>query len=108
MRPAQENPGTSDPGKRGFLTNNNAPLHVLGVQRPELREIPEDPTSLPTDRLELYFILKREFKQLLLVFHEVYMSSAGARDGARILERAAYRFARTAKAFADADLKEKA
>jgi hypothetical protein len=87
--------------------NTLDPIHALGVHRPELREVPGDPTSLPTDRLELYFILKREFKQLLLVFHEVYMTSAGARDGARVLERAAYRFARTAKAFADADPKEK-
>lgn len=79
------------------------PLHVKGIDRPELRADPQDCSTLPTDRLELHFIMKKEFKQLLLIYHEVHMSSAGARDAARLLERAAYRFARTAKAFADTD-----
>jgi|SRR5581483_4991105 len=77
------------------------PLH--GVERPELREQPGDPTSLPTCRLELYFLMKSEFKHLLLLFHEVCMSSKGAREGARVMSRAAARFAKTAEAFADAD-----
>jgi hypothetical protein len=83
------------------------PLHVRGVARPELREDATDPTTLPTDRLELYFVLKSEFKHLLLLFHEVLMSSSGARDSARVMSRAAHRFAKTAEAFADADPNEK-
>lgn len=79
------------------------PLHVRGVERPELREDPADPTTLPTDRLEIYFAMRSEFKHLLLLAHEVFMSSKGARDAARVMERAAFRFAHTAKAFADAD-----
>ncbi len=79
------------------------PLHVRGVERPELRDQPQDPTSLPTCRLEVYFVMKSEFKHLLLLFHEVCMSSKGARDAARVMARAAARFAKTAEAFADAD-----
>jgi len=80
-----------------------APLHVISVDRPELRADPEDPASLPTDRLELYFVLRSEFRHMLLIFHELIMTSKGARDGAEIVARAAARFARTARAFADAD-----
>lgn len=83
-----------------------APLHARGVDRPELRQDPTDPTTLPTDRLELYFILRKELKHLLEISHTVLMTSAGARDGARVLARAAHRFARTAEAFADQDPKE--
>jgi hypothetical protein len=83
------------------------PLHGRAVDRPELRSDPKDPTTLPVDRLELYFILRAELKHLIMLSHEVLMSSAGARDGARILARAARRFAFTAEAFADADPAEK-
>jgi hypothetical protein len=79
------------------------PLHVRSVDRPELRERPEDPTALPTDRLELYFVMRKEVKHLLEILHSVIMSSAGARDGAQVLATAAKRFAATCQAFADAD-----
>ena len=82
------------------------PLHARGVDRPELRTDPADPTTLPVDRLELYFILRKELKHVIEISHEVLMSSAGARDGCVILARAAARFAKTAQAFADADPKE--
>lgn len=83
------------------------PLHGRAVDRPELRADPTDPTSLPADRLELYFILRAELKHLITLSHEVIMTSAGARDGARMLARAAKRFQVTAEAFADADPAEK-
>ncbi len=46
--------------------------------------------SLPTDRLELYFMLKKALKHVLLVGAET-TRSAGIRDGAPILARFAGR-----------------
>lgn len=86
--------------------NGPDPLHARGVDRPELRADPQDATTLPVDRLELYFVLRSEFKHLLLLFHELIMSSKGARDSARVVARAAARFAKTAEAFADRDPQE--
>jgi hypothetical protein len=85
------------------VPGDHPPLHVRGVDRPDLRADPLDPTTLPTDRLELYFVIRKEFRHLIELLHAVIMSSAGARDGAQVLALAANRFAKTCQAFADAD-----
>lgn len=84
------------------MNDHKKPLHAR-VERADLRVVPSDPTSLPACRLELMFTLRAEWKHMTMVFYEVAGSSAGARDGARILARAAARFALTCEAFADAD-----
>jgi hypothetical protein len=63
----------------------------------------DEGAELPTDRLELFFLLKAAVKHTVLIAHQTVASKDGIRDSTLILARCARRLAVVAQALADAN-----
>jgi hypothetical protein len=66
----------------------------------------DEGSELPTDRLELYFLLKRAIKHTILIAHETVLTKEGVRDAAVVLARCSRRLSIVAQALADAEVVE--
>lgn len=66
----------------------------------------DEEAALPTDRIELYLLLRRALKHTILIGHETVMSREGIRDGAIVLARCSRRLSAVAQAVADSEPRE--